>query len=78
MEPQDLVDLQVRRYMEGYAQCLRDLENDWHAVANPAARNLETYAELEKRRWGPNGRAHFGDPRPGDRTGLRIVRGRAA
>ena len=26
-------------------------------------------AELEARRWGPGGRAHFGDPRPGDFPG---------
>ena len=24
------------------------------------------FAELERRRYGPGGRAHFGDPRPGD------------
>ena len=23
------------------------------------------FAELERRRWGPGGREHFGDPRPG-------------
>jgi hypothetical protein len=27
------------------------------------------YAELEQRRWGPGGRAHFADPRPGDFPG---------
>jgi hypothetical protein len=27
------------------------------------------YAELERRRWGPGGRAHFSDPRPGDFPG---------
>jgi hypothetical protein len=25
--------------------------------------------EIEARRWGPGGRAHFGDPRPGDFPG---------
>lgn len=25
--------------------------------------------ELEQRRWGPRGREHFGDPRPGDYPG---------
>jgi hypothetical protein len=25
--------------------------------------------EIEARRWGPGGRAHFGDPRPGDYPG---------
>jgi hypothetical protein len=28
-----------------------------------------SYAELEQRRWGPGGRAHFADPRPGDFPG---------
>jgi len=28
-----------------------------------------TLAELETRRWGPGGRAHFADPRPGDFPG---------
>jgi hypothetical protein len=27
------------------------------------------HAELEQRRWGPGGRAHFADPRPGDFPG---------
>jgi len=30
-----------------------------------------TFAELETRRWGPGGRAHFADPRPGDFPGRR-------
>jgi hypothetical protein len=28
-----------------------------------------THAELERRRWGPGGRDHFGDPREGDFPG---------
>ena len=28
-----------------------------------------SHAELEERRWGPGGRAHFADPRPGDFPG---------
>ena len=28
-----------------------------------------SHAELEERRWGPGGRAHFADPRPGDYPG---------
>ena len=28
-----------------------------------------SHAELEERRWGPGGREHFGDPRPGDFPG---------
>lgn len=41
----------------------------WHAVADPAAAGGPSFAELELRRWGPGGRAHFGDPRPGDYRG---------
>lgn len=39
----------------------------WNAIARPIARGSDTHAELEERRWGPGGRDHFGDPRPGDR-----------
>ena len=31
-----------------------------------------SHAELEQRRWGPGGRAHFADPRPGDFQGRGI------
>lgn len=43
----------------------------WHAFAAPVVKHLQgpSFAELERRRWGPGGRAHFGDPRPGDFTG---------
>lgn len=41
----------------------------WNAAARPIARGGTTHAELERRRWGPRGREHFGDPRPGDFTG---------
>ena len=30
-----------------------------------------SFAELERRRWGPGGREHFGDPRRGDYPGRR-------
>ena len=29
-------------------------------------------AEIEERRWGPGGRAHFADPRPGDFPGRTV------
>lgn len=37
----------------------------------PGTRRMWTYrdAELEAERWGPGGREHFGDPRPGDFPG---------
>ena len=43
----------------------------WNRIAGPIARGGDSYAELELRRWGPGGREHFGDPRPGDYPGRR-------
>lgn len=40
----------------------------WHRLAAPVAHGI-THGELEERRWGPGGRAHFADPRPGDYPG---------
>jgi hypothetical protein len=46
-----------------------DMAQQWSraaaAVCGPAC------AELEERRWGPGGRAHFADPRPGDFPGVK-------
>jgi hypothetical protein len=39
----------------------------WIRIARPIARGGVTQTELELRRWGPGGRARFGEPRPGDR-----------
>ena len=41
----------------------------WVRIASPIARGGPAYAELERRRYGPGGREHFGDPRPGDFRG---------
>jgi hypothetical protein len=40
----------------------------WREVAGPIARG-GLAADLQQRRWGPGGREHFGDPRPGDFAG---------
>jgi hypothetical protein len=40
----------------------------WNAIAAPIARS-ELAGETEAKRWGPGGRAHFADPRPGDFPG---------
>ena len=48
---------------------LRDRDRAWIEAATPIANGGPTFAELELRRWGPGGRAHFGDPRPGDFPG---------
>jgi hypothetical protein len=56
-------------WQEGYEQAHADRDVLWHEMASRVARgaNDPTFAELELRRWGPGGREHFGDPRPGDR-----------
>jgi hypothetical protein len=40
----------------------------WAALVRPVVTGI-SHAELEQRRWGPGGRAHFADPRPGDFPG---------
>jgi hypothetical protein len=45
----------------GYLQAIADVKAVQHG--------LVLDAEIEERRWGPGGRAHFGDPRPGDYPG---------
>lgn len=53
----------------------------WNRIAAPIARGGPAYAEMETRRWGPGGRARFGDARPGDFPGFRDTEpgsGRAA
>lgn len=54
----------VDGYRAGYATA----SADWWLAAGPAPR-AGSHAELERRRWGPGGREHFGDPRPGDFQG---------
>ena len=58
-----------------YARGRADADAEWMAALAPAraaagrAATLPTFAELERRRWGPGGRAHFADPRPADHRG---------
>jgi hypothetical protein len=54
-------------YRDGYERGARLLEASWPAVVSRLYG--PTLAELEALRWGPGGRAHFGDPRPGDYRG---------
>lgn len=54
----------------GHASWWRD--HGQHLVNQPSR------AELEERRWGPGGRAHFADPRPGDYPGRRVQAEREA
>jgi hypothetical protein len=41
----------------------------WRRILEPFAHDRPFFHELEERRWGPDGREHFGDPRPGDFAG---------
>ena len=45
----------------GYVQAAADVKAVQHGIVLDA--------ELEARRWGPGGREHFADPRPGDFPG---------
>ena len=55
----------------GDAAGTRRTQREWHvtAIGLPLSVLGPSWAELERRRYGPGGRAHFGDPRPGDYTG---------
>lgn len=60
----------------GYAAALHDHQDDYRrglldgaGVRKRAEHDLVAFARLELARWGPGGREHFGDPRPGDFTG---------
>ena len=52
-------------YRAGYQQAGADQAARWNQAAR-AGLGGPSHAELEQRRWGPGGRAHFADPRPGD------------
>jgi hypothetical protein len=52
----------------GYRQADAELAAQWHEITGAVAHGLR-HAELEERRWGPGGPAHFADPRPGDFPG---------
>jgi hypothetical protein len=46
------------------AAAWRQLHNDMRGLASSPS-----HAELQEQRWGPGGREHFADPRPGDFPG---------
>lgn len=58
-------------HADGYHAGYRQAGADQAARGNQAtsAADGPSHAELEGRRWGPGGRAHFADPRPGDFPG---------
>jgi hypothetical protein len=63
--------LQLARdmYEAGRRDAEADMAQRWARAAAPVAHGGPDLAELEERRWGPGGRDHFGDPRPGDFPG---------
>jgi hypothetical protein len=74
IEAAELADAETRYRnqlgREMYAAGRRDAEAAaalrYDGLTRPAD---EAVAALSDRRWGPGGRAHFGDPRPGDYPG---------
>jgi hypothetical protein len=62
--------LQLARemYAAGRRDAQAEMAEAWRRVAAPVVHGISA-AEMEERRWGPGGRAHFGDPRPGDFPG---------
>lgn len=66
--------LQLARemYAAGYMAAEADMAARWDTTARAAVRG-PGHAELEARRWGPGGRGHFGDPRPGDYPGRGVT-----
>jgi hypothetical protein len=50
-------------FQAGYEQAAADMAARWDQIARPVVHGIP-YAELEERRWGPGGRAHFADPQP--------------
>lgn len=53
----------------GYRQAGEEMDARWNEQARGVVNGLP-FAEVEARRWGPGGRAHFADPSPGDYPGL--------
>ena len=56
-------------YEAGRQAAEADMAVRWARAA--AAVRGPAIADLEERRWGPGGREHFADPRPGDFPGRR-------
>lgn len=62
-------DAYRRGYDDGQADKARRADRAWAAQRPQHVPAGPTLAELELLRWGPGGREHYGDPRPGDRFG---------
>jgi hypothetical protein len=55
-------------YQAGRRDAEAEMAQRWAQIVRPAVHGI-SHADLEQRRWGPGGRAHFADPRPGDFPG---------
>jgi hypothetical protein len=55
-------------YEAGRRDAEADMAERWRQITAPVTHGT-SHAELEQRRWGPGGRAHFAGPRPGDFPG---------
>jgi hypothetical protein len=62
-------ELAREMYEVGRRDAEADIAQAWAQAADPVAHGGPAFAELEERRWGPGGREHFADPRPGDYPG---------
>ena len=76
IEAAELVEAEVRyrnqvgreMYQAGRRAAEAEQAAAWHELAASVVHGV-SHAELEERRWGPGGREHFADPRPGDFPG---------
>jgi hypothetical protein len=70
-----LLDAVRRAYLDGYrdghADACREQDENWRQTPPLRIAAGPAYAVLEQLRYGPGGREHFGDPRPGDFPGRR-------
>ena len=75
IEAAELIEAEIRyrnqvgrlMYEVGRREAEAEMAAQWARVAAPVrGPDLD---EIEARRWGPGGRAHFADPRPGDYPG---------
>jgi len=68
-------------WYEGHEAAEEEMAERWNKIAGPIARidPERAHGDLEVRRWGPDGREHFGDPRLSDRSpGQMIEQARAS
>ena len=70
IEAETAYRLQLARemYQAGRRDAEAEMAARWDQIARPVTHG-PAQADLEVERWGPGGREHFGDPRPGDYPG---------